>query len=206
MIVTRGHTKAEQRTMTIAKLVEISRALFAELGYAQTSTEEIVRRAGVTRGALYHHFGNKEGLFQAVVAAVQHDVAQRIVAEAEASTTLWAQLLAGCHAFLKASLDPEVQRILLVDAPAVLGWEQWRKLDAEHSMQTLHWVLTALAQQGLIKVASIAAAVHLLSGAMNEAALWIAQAEQPETALAEAMLTLEQLLNGLRSTASVESA
>ncbi len=206
MTAARGHTKAEQRTMTIAKLVEISRALFAELGYAQTPTEEIVRRAGVTRGALYHHFGSKEGLFHAVVAAVQQDVAQRIVAEAEASASLWAQLLAGCRAFLKASLDPAVQRILLVDAPAVLGWEEWRKLDAEHSMQTLDWVLTALAQQGLIKVASIPATVHLLSGAMNEAALWIAQAEQPETALTEAMLTLEQLLNGLRTDAADEAA
>jgi len=200
----RSNADRSQKTRGI--LIQVARTLFFEKGYAATGTPEVVETAGVTRGALYHHFGNKEGLFQAVVAAVQHDVAQRIVAEAEASTTLWAQLLAGCHAFLKASLDPEVQRILLVDAPAVLGWEQWRKLDAEHSMQTLHWVLTALAQQGLIKVASIAAAVHLLSGAMNEAALWIAQAEQPETALAEAMLTLEQLLNGLRSTASVESA
>lgn len=195
----RGQTKAEQRTVTTAKLVVTSRALFAELGYAQTPTEEIVRRAGVTRGALYHHFENKEGLFHAVVVAVQQDVAQRIMAAADAAVDLWEQLLAGCRAFLEATLDPEVRRILLLDAPAVLGWEKWRALDAEHSMQTLDWILTALVQEGRIQVISIPAAVHLLSGAMNEAALWIAQAEQPERALEEAMATLAQLLTGLQT-------
>lgn len=199
MTARRGQTKAEQRTVTTAKLVAISRALFAEFGYAQTPTEEIVRRAGVTRGALYHHFENKEGLFYAVVVAVQQDVAQRIMVAADAAVDLWAQLFAGCRAFLEATLDPEVRRILLLDAPAVLGWEKWRALDAQHSMQTLDWILTALVQEGKIQVVSIPAAVHLLSGAMNEAALWIAQAEQPEKALDEAMATLAQLLTGLQS-------
>ena len=199
MTAKRGQTKAEQRTVTTTKLVAISRTLFAELGYAQTPTEEIVRRAGVTRGALYHHFENKEGLFHAVVAAVQQDVAQRIMTAADTAADLWDQLFAGCRAFLEVSLDPEVRRILLLDAPAVLGWEKWRALDAQHSMQTLDWILTALVQEGRIHVASIPAAVHLLSGAMNEAALWIAQAEQPEKALDEAMATLAQLLTGLQA-------
>jgi AcrR family transcriptional regulator len=195
----RSQTKAEQRIATQAKLIEIARELFTKLGYAQTPTEEIVQRAGVTRGALYHHFGSKEGLFLAVLATVQQEVAQRIVEEAEQAPTLWAQLLAGCHAFLKVSLDRDVQRILLIDAPAVLGWEQWRALDAEHSMQTLTSILTALAQQGELAVASIPAATHLLSGAMNEAALWIARADNPEQALDEAGAALEQMLRGLRT-------
>lgn len=194
----RSQTKAEQRAMTTAKLIKISRELFAELGYAQTPTEEVVRRAGVTRGALYHHFGSKEGLFHAVVVAIQQELAEQIVANAEQAEGLWQQLLEGCRAFLQASLDPEVQQILLVDAPAVLGNETWRQIDAEYSREPLAWVLGELEKHRIIQTASVTAAVHLLSGAMNEAALWIAQAKQPDEALEQALQTLAQMLDGFR--------
>ena len=192
-----GRTKAAQREATIRRLLQVGREIFAAEGYAGAVTEEIARRAGVTRGALYHHFAGKEALFAAVLTAVQHDVAGRVAAAAD-DTDPWAQLRAGCHAFLAASLDPTVQRIMLLDGPAVLGWENWRALDAEHSMRLLREGLEALIAQGLIAPQPVEALTHLLSGAMNEAALWIARSAQTEQALAEATAALDRLLDGLR--------
>src|SRR5690606_24258433 len=122
----------------------------------------------------YHYFENKQGLFKAVVAEVQADVARLVAAASETTADPWQQLIVGCRAFLRASLEPDVRRIMLIDGPAVLGWEAWRKLDAENAMRLLEAGINELAGQGLIAVASAAAATHLLSGAMNEAALWIA--------------------------------
>lgn len=192
-------TKAEQRMAMMHTLIQVGRAQFAQHGYAQTATEEIVRQAGVTRGALYHHFGSKEGLFAAVLNAVQNDVSQRILAAVETTDDPWKQLLLGCRAFLMTSLDPEMQQIMLIDGPAVLGWDTWREIDAAHSMQSLREGVQALIDDNTINVSSVDAVTHLLSGAMNEAVLWIAGAEQPQQALDETIVVLEQLLNGLCS-------
>lgn len=191
-------TKAAQRAATVARLVSVGRELFGRLGYAQAATEEIVARAGVTRGALYHHFGTKEGLFRAVLEEVQRDVAGRIAAAAEAESDPWRRLEAGCRAFLTASVDPQVWRILLVDAPAVVGWDVWREVDIAHGTRLLVEALDALAAGGRIDPPSVAALGHLLSGAMNEAALWIAGAGRVDQALAEATATLAYLLAALR--------
>ena len=172
--------------------------MFASRGYAASPAEEIVQQAGLTRGALYHHYGGKDGLFRAVLEDVQRDVAERIEQAARVAATPWDQLVAGCRAFLVASIDPEVQRIMLVDAPAVLGWEEWRRLDAAYSMRSLNDVLHILTTDGTIVALPIDALTHLLSGAMNEAALWIARAEHTDQALAEATRTLEHLLSSLR--------
>ncbi len=179
-------------------LIEVARELFSEQGYAAAATEEIVQRAGVTRGALYHHFGSKEGLFSAVVEAVQADIAQRIEQETAAHPDLWAQLLIGCRTFLEACIDPHIQRILLIDAPAVLGIEQWRRLDAEHGGSLLESILLELAETGEIRPLPQAALLHLLNGALNEGALWIASTDDHPQALADMMHTLEALLTGLR--------
>lgn len=191
-------SKAEQREATTQKLMAIGRDVFTRRGYAQTATEEIVQLAGVTRGALYHHFSSKEGLFKAIVEEVQKEVAQKIEEASAQTDDLWEQLLGGCRAFLTASLDPQVQQIMLIDGPAVLGWEAWREMDARHSLTLLKEVLGLLAEESLIAPPSVDALAHLLSGAMNEAALWIARAEQPEKALSEAVSTLEQVLNALK--------
>lgn len=194
----RTTTKAAQRAETTARLLTIARAQFAEHGYAQAATETIVRLAGVTRGALYHYFGSKEALFQAVVAEVQHGVAQKVAEAAAGVDDPWEQLLAGCRAFLRACLEPDVQRILLLDGPAVIGWEAWRALDAEHGMRLLEEGLGELGSLGRIQPLAVPAATHLLSGAMNEAVLWAARAAEPQQALDEAIIVLEQLLSGLR--------
>lgn len=198
MTDTRPRTRAAQRAETSARLIAVARAQFAERGYAQAATETIVRLAGVTRGALYHHFGSKEGLFKAVVAEVQRDVALRVAAAAQGGNDPWEQLLAGCRAFLRTSLEPDVQRIMLLDGPAVIGWEAWRELDAEHAMRLLEAGLGELVATRQIQAVSVPAATHLLSGAMNEAVLWIARTERPLQALDETVTTLERLLAGLR--------
>lgn len=178
-------------------LIEVGRHLFATEGYAQASTEEIVQRAGVTRGALYHHFGSKEGLFLAVLDSVLADVGLQVARAAAKETSIWEQLRAGCRAFLHAAADPAVTRIALIDAPAVLDWERWRELDERHSQSLLRAALTQIRAEGTIS-ATPAATTALLSGAMNEAALWIARAPDRETALAEAIAALDQLLVGLQ--------
>jgi AcrR family transcriptional regulator len=197
--MTQKLTKAAQREATIQRLLAIARDHFTRLGYAHTATEDIVREAGVTRGALYHHFESKQGLFEAVVNVVQAEVAARIEAAATAESSLWGQFVAGCHAFLAVALDPTIQRILLIDAPAVLGWERWREIDAEHGTRSLYEILTTLQTEGVIRTASVDALTHLLTGAMNEAALWIARGEQPEQALDDASRALEEMLNALRT-------
>lgn len=191
-------TKVQQREATVTRLVEVARKVFTEQGYANASTEDIVRLAGVTRGALYHHFGSKEGLFKAVLGAVQQDVADRIERASESHVDVWEQLMAGCAVFLEASRDPQVQRIMLVDAPAVLGWSVWREFDAQYSMKSLRNALETLMAQGELSPLPLDALTHLLSGAMNEAALWITQSDQPE-ALDEAVIALNHLLESLRT-------
>ncbi len=191
-------TKTEQRAETMRKLIAVAREQFTKHGYAQASTETIVQLAGVTRGALYHHFASKEGLFKAVVADVQAEVGRRVADASQAHSEPWDQLINGCQAFLRACLEQDVQTILLVDGPAVIGWDAWRKMDAENSMLLLDEGIRALAEGGIIEVASASAAAHLLSGAMNEAVLWIAQSERPQEALEETISTLEQILAGLK--------
>lgn len=195
----RSYTKAEQRAQTTRKLITVARAQFTAHGYAQASTEEIVELADMTRGALYHHFGNKQGLFKAVLAEVQRDVAERVRAASGASDDPWEQLIVGCHAFVRASLEPAVQRIMLIDGPAVIGWDVWREMDAENAMRLLEAGIRELADAHIINVASVTATTHLLSGAMNEAVLWIARSDQPTQALDETIAAIEQLLAGLRA-------
>src|SRR5688572_13898224 len=107
-------TKVEQREATRKALIKVGRALFTDAGYAQTATEDIVQQAGVTRGALYHHFANKEGLFKAVLEEVQQEVACNVEEAASKHSERWEQLLGGCRAFLVAGTDPNVQRIMLI--------------------------------------------------------------------------------------------
>lgn len=159
----------------------------------------MVQEAGLTRGALYHHFGNKEGLFHAVLAMVQAEIAQQVESEAAQSEDLWEQLVLGCRAFVSAAVESPNRRILLIDGPSVLGWESWRQMDQEHSMRLLHEQLLLIDEQGGLKPVSIPALTHLLSGAMNEAALWIAQMPDQQHALIEATASLRLMLDGFKA-------
>jgi AcrR family transcriptional regulator len=185
---------------TREKLVGVARALFAERGFDAVAAEEIVERAGLTRGALYHHFGGKEGLFGAVHDALHRDIGERIERAAAGARGPWEALVAGCLAFLDACTDPEVQRIVLLDAPVVLGWEQWRAVDAAHGLGLLKDGLRGAMAAGDLAEQPVDPLAHLLSGAMNEAGMWIARAADPDRARQEADDALRALLGVLRVT------
>lgn len=192
-----SRSKAEQRARTRRALTAEGRRLFARSGYGAVALTEITQGAGVTKGALYHHFGSKAGLFRAVVEQVQHGVADRVAAAAESVDDPWEQLVLGCRAFLTASADPDVQQIMLIDAPAVLGWHEWRTMDEAASARHLAEALTTLIDNGIIARQPVAPLAHLLSGAMNEAALWLARSTGPHD-LADTAAALDRLLESLR--------
>ncbi|MEV6595678.1 TetR family transcriptional regulator [Actinoplanes sp. NPDC051346] len=188
----------EQSEITARRIRDVAAALFAERGYAAVGLEEVAAAAGVTRGAVYHHYRNKQHLFEAVAAAAQERVADAVARAADATTDPWEGLVAGCQAFLIASVADTHRRILLVDAPAVMGWSTWRSQDAAASGHHLTEAVAALAAGGRLEVNSPEATAALLSGAMNEAALRIAEAPDRDAALADTWPDLLRLLRGLR--------
>lgn len=188
--------RARQRDETRQALVREGRRLFAGNGYGAVGLAEIVAAAGVTKGALYHHFANKAELFRAVLEEVQQEVGRRVAAAADAHPDPRSQLAAGCREFLAAATDPHAQRIMLVDGPAVLGWSDWRAMDEAASGRHLADALTALIAAGAIPEQPVAPLVHLLSGAMNEAALWLAASSDPD-GLAQTQAALTRLLDAL---------
>lgn len=191
--------RKEEANETIAKLVEVARKHFTERGYAESSMEEIVAEANLTRGALYHHFGSKKGLFQAVLESVQKEMGERVEAEAARSGDAWEQLILGCRAFVAAAVEPRIKRILLIDGPAVLGWEAWRRTDEENSMRHLREQLQLMQQQGYLKPVPIDAMTHFLSGALNESALWIAESSDDNQSLEDTMTVISQFLKGFNN-------
>jgi AcrR family transcriptional regulator len=184
-------TTAAVAAETSRRVLDTARAVFAAEGFAAASLDDIARRAGVTRGAVYHHYDGKAGLFRAVAEVAQAEVAGRIVAAAEANADPVAQLRAGCHGFLDAITDGDTARLLLVEAPAALGWEAWRELDAAAGARELREALDTA------DVADAEATAHLLNGAMNEAALWLVERPGDEAARTAAHTALDRLLDAV---------
>lgn len=193
-----GKAQDQRSAATISHVLGVAEKHFAKFGYEATSTEALVQEAGLTRGALYHHFGSKKGLFEAVVRVVQGRLAHAVATASTEAQEPWAAFVGGCRAWLKASTEPTTRQILLLDAPAVLGWERWLALDTEGAAQLLREGITDLADGDLIDATDQEALVQLLNGAMNQAALWVAYAPERDTALVVATITLERLLAGLR--------
>jgi AcrR family transcriptional regulator len=187
--------RVEQSEATRAALLRVARRLFAERGYAATGIEEVARKARVTRGALYHHFRDKHDLFTAVLMDEERKLTERIARAAVGQGDPWASLVAGCEAFLDACLDPAVQRIILTDAPSVLGSERWREIDAEYGLRLLREALNAASAAGVIRPAPIEPLAHILLGALNEAAMLTAHTPG---ARAEVGRSVMSLLSGLR--------
>lgn len=182
---------AADAAQTAQRVLESATELFARRGFAEISLADVAHAAGVTRGAIYHHYRNKAGLFGAVTARLQAEVADAVVVAAEgAGSDPGAQLRAGSHAFLDAITSGSTVRILLIDAPSVLGWEEWRRLDAENSAAHLR---EALRHTG-VPEDLLDATTAQLSGAMNEAALWIAQHKESDVGRAQAHSALDHLL------------
>ncbi len=192
-------TQKERSEKTSETVLRVAEQHFAELGYAVVSTDALVQEVGLTRGVLYHHFGNKKGLFEAVAERLQKRVAVAVERETAAVNDPWQRFLRGCFTWLDAVTNRAAQQILLIDAPAVLGWEKCSELDAEHGSRLLQEGIEELVAAKLIKVESEGALLHLLNGAMNQAALWVAQSPQPEQKLEEVKGVLKQVLEGLRT-------
>ncbi|MCB0874703.1 MAG: TetR/AcrR family transcriptional regulator [Solirubrobacterales bacterium] len=195
--VTARRTQAERREATRAALLEAARPLFAERGYEAVSSEEIVAAAGVTRGALYHHFDGKRGLFAAVFEEVEAELTASFDLSGLDAGDPLGVLLAAVDQFLDLSLDSPMQRIVLIDGPAVLGWEAWHEVERRYGLGLIEAGLTAAVEAGQIPALPVPELALMLLGALTEAGLQLARAEDREDARERAAAGLRALLGGL---------
>ncbi|HEX2018056.1 MAG TPA: TetR/AcrR family transcriptional regulator [Aurantimonas sp.] len=181
---------------TRAKLVLAARNAFATKGYAAASMDELTAEAGLTRGALYHNFGDKKGLLQAVIDQIDAEMLERMRAARAGAGTRWTGFLAESVAYIEMALEPEIQRIMLLDGPAVLGDpSSWPNQSA--CLLTTQQTLEALIEDGTLKPVDAEAAARLLNGAALNAALWIAAADDPPAVLAKAVDAFRKVAEGL---------
>ncbi|MFI7121654.1 TetR/AcrR family transcriptional regulator [Amycolatopsis sp. NPDC049868] len=190
-------SQTERSQSTQAALITAARTLFAEQGYAAVPADEIVRAAGVTRGALYHHFGDKQGLFRAVIEQIETGITEELQAVRASTDDPWAGALGVLSRFLDLCLRPEVVRIALTDAVSVLGWQEWRELENRYGLGMITEILESAAADGLLIDAPIPELAQLVLSACAEAALMIAHAEDREAAKEKALAALVALLSGL---------
>ena len=195
---TPARTKAEQAEATRAALLSAARELFAERGYGGVGTEEIVHQAGVTRGALYHHFNGKEDLFRAVYEDLERELVERIAADAAVAGDPFGVLRAGADAFLDACQDPAVSRIALVDAPSVLGWQQWREIGLRYGFGLVEGVLREAMEAGAIERQPVRPLAHLVLGAIDEAGMLVARADDGGRTRREVGDAVQRFLDTLR--------
>jgi AcrR family transcriptional regulator len=192
-----GRREAEARA-TREALIEAALELFTERGYAAVGTEEIVARAKVTRGALYHHFEDKRDLFRAVFQRVEDGLMERIGARMKAASDPWELMLNGMRSFLDACEEPAVKQVALTDAPSVLGWQEWREIDNRHGLGLTRTALEGAVAAGVLRPIAVEPMAHLFVAALSEAAFVIAYADRPRKARAEVEQALLQLVEGLR--------
>jgi AcrR family transcriptional regulator len=182
---------------TRAQLIAIATSLFASRGYEDTSIEAVLREAGVSRGSLYHHFAGKEALFEAVLDDVEVRVGGAVVAAAGEAAGPVAALRAGFLAWIRIAGDPVVQRILLIDAPSVLGWERWRAMEERHALGLIRATLQAVADGGSLRPDLVDVLAHVLLASVNEVALLVARSEDPDSAMTAGADAIDQLLQRL---------
>jgi AcrR family transcriptional regulator len=192
-------TQAERAAETREALIEAARPLFAAQGFAEVALETIVRAAGVTRGALYHHFADKTELFAAVFEKVEGEVAARMgeAIAASSQTDPVEVMRLGADFWLDVCSDPEVQRIVLVDAPAVLGWTRWTEIGDRYNTGMVRALLTNAVETGRIPPQPIEATVLTILGAMREATLYVARAEDHDQARKDAGAVMNRLIRAL---------
>ena len=187
--------RARKKAETSARLVQVARRSFYERGYADTAMDELCAEAGLTRGALYHNFGGKEGLFEAVVRQIDHEIGERLLEVAGETVTL-ESFTRTCIAYLEMAIDPEIQRIVFQDGPSVLG-QRLREIDQEGSIEPLKQAITELQDMGSMIDADTTALAILINGAMIDAALWIATGEDADRRFELASDSLAKLVEGL---------
>ncbi|MFD8498236.1 TetR/AcrR family transcriptional regulator [Amycolatopsis sp. NPDC059657] len=190
-------TQEDRSNSTKAALVSAARELFATRGYAAVPADEIVRAAGVTRGALYHHYGDKQALFRAVFEEVEREVTAEVEAAMAGARDLASGMVIALGAFLDACGREEVRRISLTDAPAVLGWTEWRAIEAEHGLGLVAEVLSGAVKAGALPPLPVDVLAQLVLSAVTEAALLIANAEDPVATRAASEVALMSWFKGL---------
>jgi AcrR family transcriptional regulator len=176
-------TQAQRTAATREALIAAARRLFTERGYEEVGTEEVVRAAGVTRGALYHHFGDKASLLEAAYERIEAESTERVarvVLGSDLHSPLEA-MKAGVEAFLDECAQPELRQVALHDAPAVLGWERWREIGAANGLGLIEASLTAAIEAGEIRPLPVKPLAHLLMGSLDEAAMLLARDQRPES-------------------------
>ncbi|WP_282397526.1 TetR/AcrR family transcriptional regulator [Pseudomonas sp. PS01298] len=189
-----SRARAEIIEDTRARLIASARLAFATQGYANTSMDDFTARAGLTRGALYHHFGDKKGLLAAVVAQLDSEMDAHLQRLSDEASDPWSGFCERCRAYLRMAQDAEIQRIVLQDAPAVLGDTG----SQQHCVESLRQRLDALMHSGVIPQAPSAALAQLINGSLVNTALWIARDAHPGERLEEGLQSLELLLRGLK--------
>ena len=189
--------KVERGLATRRQLLATATELFATQGYEATSIDNVLEAAGVSRGALYHHFPGKEALFEAVLESVEEELAAEVVIAAGAAEEPRLALQAGCLAWLQRLRDPVIRRIVLVDAPAVVGWQRWREIDECHWFGLLKSALAEALPPSRLEAASLDVLAHMLLAALNELAFVIARAGDPEAAAQAGEAAVVDLLGRL---------
>ena len=188
--------KKQQASLeTSKKILAIARKHFSLKGFSETSLEEIVDELGMTRGALYHHFGNKKTLFTAVLAQIQSELGSYVEKNALEAHDSWEQLVEGCVAFVRFATLTENKRILLLDCPNVVEWKEWRRQDEANSFFHLREQLDILSKEGRLISIDLDMAAHMISGALNELSLFLAEKEDE----AEVRGAVRSLLRGFKN-------
>ncbi|WP_031465065.1 TetR/AcrR family transcriptional regulator [Sciscionella sediminilitoris] len=190
-------SQVDRSRETKTALIATARELFGAHGYAQVSAEQLVMATGLSRGALHHHFGDKRGLFLAVLEQIEQEITADVAEAIQGQPELWQGMVAALRCYLDSCQRPEVIQITLTDAPAVLGWKAWRELETEHGLGLITEALRGAAEAGILRPAPIPALAQLLLSAIIEVSLIIANAEDPEQARADAEQSLLLLVSGL---------
>ena len=191
--------QAERSEATRGELVRVARSLFAELGYSETPIELVAERAGVTKGALYHHFRNKRDLFLAVFEQLEGEMCDKVVAAAlSVGDDAWKALSAGVRAFMEAALDPGAQRIVLLEGPSVLGWETWREIDEKYGYGLTKASIESAMEAGVLQKRPAEPLAHLFLAALSEAALQVARSSDQEREMEEMTAAVMSILEGMR--------
>ena len=192
--------RAEYAEMTRRALVDAARTLFAERGFAATSIDDVAEAARVTKGAVYHHFKGKTDLFEAVCERLEVDIVAAIAhGPSGGEHDPWDSLLRGIDRYLDECLEPDVQRILLMEAPTVLGWDRWKDLQGRFGLGLTQAALQMAMEAGVLKPQPVELLAHMVLGALTEGAMYIGRATDRDAARAEVGRSVRTLLEGLRT-------
>jgi AcrR family transcriptional regulator len=193
-----ARTQAERSAATQQALIDAARRLWGERGYAEVSTPEIVEAAGVTRGAMYHQYADKAALFRAVVEALDQEIIERLQATVAAAMpeTPADTMHAMADAWLDIAAEPEVRQLMLLDAPSVIGWVEYREMSQRNALESAEQLLSAAIEAGQLRPQPLRPLAIVLLGALDEAAIYLASADDPAQAREEVRAVVRDLIDG----------